>query len=154
MQKVTHSMLCIGLIAVFSNLASLGAWAQTGVVDVKNSVHVGPAVIGCCKHICFYRPVNSHLDQMLDINYGDKNFSRIQQWIFDNLYGSFNRPNKAGDQETEYVIQLFAQKTGSYFSPMDVLLSVPLNSNTLGPGYQSKIIELRKLLTDQAEKGD
>jgi len=46
---------------------------------------------------------------------------------------------------------LFSQRTGAVSSPMDVLLNVPLNSNTLGPDYQSKIAEFRKLLTDQEE---
>lgn len=120
----------------------------------ENSIYIGPAVIGCCKHVYFYRCVDPHLDQTLYINYGEKNFGRAQKWIFDNLYGAVNRPKPTGGQHAEYVIALFSQRTGSVSSPMDVLLNVPLNSNTLGPDYQSKIAEFRKLLTDQVETRD
>jgi len=133
-------------------LACLTAGTQPTMSESNdNDIYVGPAVIGCCKHIYFYRPVDPHLDQTLNINCGDKNFGRTKQWIFDNLYGAVNRTKQTGGQQAEYVVALFSQRTGAVSSPMDVLLNVPLNSNTLGPDYQSKIAEFRKLLTDQEE---
>lgn len=120
----------------------------------ENTIYVGPAVIRCCKHIDLYRVGGSHTEKTLTINHSSKNFGRAQKWIFYNLFDALNRqrqPHKVED--VEYCISLFSRRTSQGSSPMDILINVPLNSDTLGPNYRAKITEFRQLLSE-VEKGD
>jgi len=115
----------------------------------QTDLWIGPGIIYSCKKIKFYRAFHRHDDPKNErfptVTEGDKNFIGTRRWLMSNIYPILNRPRTLVPCKIEFVIMLSTDRKNDM---SDVLLTIPLNETTLGPDFKTKILELRRLMTD------
>jgi len=113
-------------------------------VEIADDIAYGPAVILGCKQAILYRATDSNKKTAVISSYTEKSFDRTKEWIFRNIYPILNQPRHHAKVAPEYYLSLFNDESNGM---MGLLITIPLNGETLGPAYKDEIDELRQLMT-------
>lgn len=77
----------------------------------------------------------------------DESLQKSKLWILQNLYPFLNSGKETTKSVNDYNVSLNIVRNKCF---VDALLIVPLNQDTLGPDYQSKIDELRAIMLSKS----
>lgn len=140
----------IGLFAIlfFGNHECMALPSDTYECD-EDDIWVGPAAILSCRNIILFRYHHDGAESdSVILSEGDKNFSRTKTWIFKHFFGVLNKKRSIADRSYKFCLSLNSRPSLKGSSPADILLTIPLSQDTLGVDYDQKILELRKVMTD------
>ncbi|MFN8654762.1 MAG: hypothetical protein U0105_00340 [Candidatus Obscuribacterales bacterium] len=118
----------------------------------RASIQYGPGILYCCKSVFFG---TRGVDKPLKVNAEDPQFRPVIAWIGKNVFSTLNSesvPRKKNKRaETQYALTLWNREmpVAHYPGPGlgdSIMLTIPLNEETLGWDYRDKVAGLRKIM--------
>jgi hypothetical protein len=112
---------------------------------LSSEIFFGPGLINSCKQIILQG--SSTIDgqeSSFNLSDGQPSFRDAKFWIAKNVFTSLNRSGYCAERASKYSLHLFSGKNNGM---MGLLVSVPLGPAILGPEYEHKLEELRKIMS-------
>lgn len=140
----------LGLLALTLVLLSIcnSRIAESKNLPIRPRVSIGPGVILGCKHIRLWSTRNANDNTWVDSKM--PSFSKSQQWVMSNCYSFMNGPVALRNvPDPEFCLSMNLQNPMEGGSIRDLLITIPLDADSLGPQFRERILELRTIMNSK-----
>ncbi len=140
------NVLCLKKFVIIILVTLLINLFGVSIAEANQNIRLGVALFSLCKH---YTLITGDSHSQLDVDSTDKNFIQTRQWALKHIYDSQKQGRIESANDTKYTLMLFSEELPpkQLKSSADaLLLTIPLDAETLGSDHQNKMADLQKIM--------